>query len=324
MLLLELFSENSSRLHGRLSVYYSAAPQTLTEQASNDDIGVESDEDSDNRDDDTIMADSGDGLFNFDSDSEDEDEEENGGLVAYQSSRSLVRTTSELRRIVPGPPQNTDVRGRKIPPQLILQKIERIIHKVSMKLSVELVSAPPCATMPHPEGSSMEIGSCSALNASMSDSDDGGMNKQTSAHRKKKAMHDAFDRLLGLNTKSANPVIRIASGYLGPLMRVVRVATYIVRISFHISTWKDPFLSFWVFVGLLILLFVLIIFPWRNFFLLLVMASVGPQVCTSAVLSPVFVASWLSQHIFFVTTNIEYIPSNVFGEESRRKRVRVA
>ena len=241
------------------------------------------------------MADSGDGLFNLDSDSEDEDEEQNGGLAAYQSSAALFRSTPSSRRIKVGPPQNTDVRGRKIPPQIILQKIERIIHKVSMKLSVEMVSAPPCATMPHPEGSSMDVGSCSAL---LADSDDGG-NGQTSAHRKKKMIHDAFDRLLGLNTKSANPVVRIASSYLGPLMRIIRVATFVVRISFHISTWRDPFLSFWVFVGLLIVLFVLIIFPWRNFFLLLVMGSVGPQVSESEVWQYLLLCHFLNSTLNF-------------------------
>jgi hypothetical protein len=246
----------------------------------------------------------GDGMFNLDSDSDDEDElEHSGAPFAYQSPGILAQSSSTTRRIKVGPPQDSDVKGKKYPPQLMLQKIEKIVHKISMKLSVEMVSAPAGdSNMLFDPMKSLD--SCSA----MSSEGDVTTQLQLDALKKKKAVYDAFDRLLGLETRTANPVARISSIFLGPLMRVIRAAIFVVRVAFHIATWRDPYLSFWAGVCQLLLLLILIIFPWRGFFFLVVMGCFGPQVSKrrSVLLvfqnDPILLISALKRIYFFEST----------------------
>ena len=277
----------ATRLHGRLSVYYSAATPTQDEVAGTS--GDEDDwtEDNVDEDDDMTCSGMGDDLFNLD-DNEDEEIEQSGVPFAYQDSTSLVKSSTAARRIRPGPPQDTEMAGRKIPPQVQLQKIERLMHKLSMKVSVEMVSAPSHAVL-SPESRAKEAENHTAVDA------------HAEAFHTKKAVYDEFDKLLGHHERTANPVTRIMSSFLGPLMRMIRVAIYIFRIVFHISTWRDPFLSFWVLAFLGLLFVILVIFPWRKFFLLLTIALLGPQVSEIALC---FVTNshraQYSSHIWFV------------------------
>ena len=68
-------------------------------------------------------------------------------------------------------------------------------------------------------------------------------NAAQEAMKKKKIPLDEFDKLLGLHTKNLNLVQQIASGFLGPLMRMIRILVYITRVSFNVATWQDPILS---------------------------------------------------------------------------------
>ena len=263
----------NSRLHGRLSVYYSAAPPTAGEGDSGD-IDDDETENSAEGDDETIMG-GDDAMFGLDLDGDLKDEEpEQEGIPFghHQRRHSLFESTTEARRIKLGPPQDADVRGRKIPPQVQLQKVEKTLHKLSGKVSVELVHAP----------SVIDIGSGGSNDidgSGMGGESDDAMQDQISALKKRKAVYDEFDKQLGLQSRSPNPVFRLMSSFLGPLMRMIRVFVFIFRISFHVSTWRDPFVSFWVLVALALLCLVLIVFPWRSFFLLLVLVLLGPQVC---------------------------------------------
>merc|ERR1712176_304985 len=76
---------------------------------------------------------------------------------------------------------------------------------------------------------------------------------------------------------SPNPVKSFRAEYCGPFMRSVRVMNVMIRITTNIFIWKDPLLSFWVLVFLLLLAFTLIIFPWRWILFLLGTVLFGPQ-----------------------------------------------
>jgi hypothetical protein len=264
----------TGRLHGRLSVYY----------ASTESVGVDSggsgdeDEDSDDsdRDEETVMTESqmiGDNMFDLDSDAEEEEDASMDGIdFNYRRAMAMQSGAANAhRRIRLGPPQDTDVSGRRVPPQVQLKKVEHMLYKASRGVSVELVHAPPRTELVFPSQDSATSGitpPSPAVQASVS-------------KRARKIQYDDFDKLLGLQTRSANPVHRIMSSFMGPLMRMIRVGVYLVRISFNATTWRDPYLSFWILVLLSVLCLILIVFPWRSFFFLTSVVCLGPQVSRS-------------------------------------------
>jgi hypothetical protein len=148
--------------------------------------------------------------------------------------------------------------------------MENIFHKLSKKLSVELVAAP----MDRNLGGTVDT-SHLAMRGSLALTTEA---LQAQEKLGKKAIYDEFDRLLGLETRTANPVLRIASAFLGPLMRIIRVFVYLVRVLFNLTTWRDPYMSFFLFICLSVLCLILAIFPWRVFFFLTTFLFLGPQV----------------------------------------------
>lgn len=78
--------------------------------------------------------------------------------------------------------------------------------------------------------------------------------------------------------RHTNPVTEITSSYLGPLMRIFRILCTLTRVIFNVGVWSDPYLSFWVLCFLILLLLVLIVFPWRLFFFAVGIICFGPQV----------------------------------------------
>ena len=261
----------TGRLHGRLSVYYTTEPPTSTENADEDDSDVDSD-----RDDETVMTESqmlGDSLYDLDSDNDDDDDY-GMNLEGTDYNYKLAMTSQPKggaydRRLRIGPPQDTDLSGgNKVPPQVQLKKVEALLHKFSRSISVEMVHAPPTLE----KKDNIESIVSSGMTAPSRELQDK-MSKKA-----KKLMYDDFDRLLGLQSRNANPVHRIMSSFMGPLMRMIRVAIFLLRISFNVSTWRDPYLSFWVLAMLSSACFLLIFFPWRAFFLVTSIICLGPQV----------------------------------------------
>ena len=246
-------------------MYYSAAPPTQADVAAGgEDEDDESSDESDG-DDETVMGDgmAGDmGMYGMDYEPQDEDEELQGKskdteVDVIAPKAGLFERDPNKKRLKVGPPQDTDKKGKtKTPPQVHLKKVETRLHKVSLGLSVEVIHPPP----------------------SYDQADKTETNLGSSAARKQ--VMDDFDKLLGLNERSANPINRIASSFLGPLMRMIRIIIYFVRITFHLATWRDPYLTSWLFIFLSALCLILIMFPWRSFFLILTIALVGPQVRT--------------------------------------------
>jgi hypothetical protein len=173
------------------------------------------------------------------------------------------------QRIRVGPPQNTDSKSsKKIPPQVHLMKVEKILHKLTRSVALEMMHPPPDV-----EQAADLKESASKKDKSTTDAQDA----QLASLKRKKVQLDEFDRMLGLQSESRNPITRITATFLGPLMRMFRVFIYLFRIAFNISTWRDPYMSFWVCLGLVIWCVILIWFPWRAFFLLVTVATVGPQ-----------------------------------------------
>lgn len=244
----------------------------------------------------------GDMIFGMDLDDDDEFDME---IAASQDSAtargSLFQsgTASTKQRLRVGPPQNSDTKAlQRIPPQVHLLRIERMLHKISGCMALEQVHPPP--GYGEPETAAESAGS-------------GSKNDAVENMKKKRPQLDEFDKKLGLQSRSANPVTRIASTFLGPLMRIIRILIFLVRISFNVSTWRDPYLSFWTFIALSLLCVFLIWFPWRAFFLVAIFASVGPQVSILSVLSRVDL-----QHQF-LTPGLELVSPLVSGEEGRKE-----
>ena len=192
-----------------------------------------------------------------DAEDQDEDEEQDRGPKTriFEAGKA-----SATRRIRVGPPQMSTKSGRKVPPQVHLSRVEHLCHKASKNISVEHVFFPP----PHIQAI---LGKDINTKAPPSDV----------ISAKEKQNFDDFDKLLGFRVRSPNPILRITSSFLGPLMRIIRIVIYATRISFNLAKWTDPFLTFWLFSFLCTLCFVLFIFPWRTFFFLSCLVLLGPQ-----------------------------------------------
>ena len=175
-----------------------------------------------------------------------------------------------------------------------------MFHKLTKNISVEHVHFPP----PHLQ---VQLNPFSAKGPA-----------SDVITQKEKENFDDFDKLLGFRTKNPNPIVRITSSFLGPLMRIVRIVIYITRISFNVSTWRDPYLTFWFFAFFCILTFILLIFPWRTFFLVSTVVFLGPQV-RHTLICRIF-CRFLVLELTWVSTLITVEPfgSTVIGKEGKR------
>ncbi|GFH43804.1 hypothetical protein CTEN210_00277 [Chaetoceros tenuissimus] len=77
--------------------------------------------------------------------------------------------------------------------------------------------------------------------------------------------------------KFSNPLAALTQTFLEPVMKAIEVYLYSIRSGFNAFTWKDPILSFWVLIFLILTCFTLIVFPWRLFFFLIGFIGFGPQ-----------------------------------------------
>ena len=70
----------------------------------------------------------------------------------------------------------------------------------------------------------------------------------------------------------------LVAEYGGPALEMLKVGLSVWRSVFNLFTWRDPFLTSLFFFGLIFLLCVLLLFPWRLFFFVMGLGAVGPQV----------------------------------------------
>mmetsp|Transcript_16173 Transcript_16173/g.44778 ORF Transcript_16173/g.44778 Transcript_16173/m.44778 type:complete len:1018 (+) Transcript_16173:218-3271(+) len=251
----DLNSGQETRKNRRLSIY--TEPEGKDEEY--DDESEEENQEVDDED--------GDGMLEYgyenmeDSDEEDDDDAERSTLKKRRGRILEAGKASKHRRIRVGPQQNNDKSGnKKQPPQAHLSKVENMLHKASKNISIEHVHFPPPQLQ-------TQLGK--EINAKGPAGD-----VLTAKERKH---YDEFDKLLGYRLKNPNPIVRITSSFLGPLMRIIRIVIYGFRISFNVCTWRDPYLTFWIFSFLCTLLLVLLIFPWRTFFFVSSFILLGPQ-----------------------------------------------
>jgi len=256
-------ASGDSRTARRLSIYVTPVngqSNAQEEDKSDNESDGENSEEGDEENEDEDEEDEG--YENLDdSDDSDDEQEEKERKKKKKTKIFEAGQASKTRRIRVGPQQNAYAKsGRKIPPQAHLSKVEHMLHKASKNISIEHVHFPP----PHIQA---QIGK--EVNAK------GPAGDVLTA--KEKQFFDEYDKMLGFRSKNPNPIVRITSSFLGPLMRIIRIVIYGVRISFNICSWRDPFLTFWIFAFLCTLAFVLLIFPWRTFFFLSTLILLGPQ-----------------------------------------------
>jgi len=204
----------------------------------------------------------------LDSDGENSFETEKHRRKRKETKNFMGNGEATLTRpIRVGPNQDSDKRGQKKPPQVQLARVEHMFHKLTKNISVEHVHFPP----PHVQ---VQLNQFSAKGPA-----------SDVITQKEKQNFDEFDKLLGFRTKNANPIVRITSSFLGPLMRIIRIVIYMTRIAFNVTTWRDPYLTFWFFAFFVVLTIILIIFPWRTFFFLVDGGISGPTESSGSLLS---------------------------------------
>ncbi len=271
----------------RLSIYMAPVDPNV-EESDEESSSEEEDSEHGERDGEGMMDQDDDGYGDMaDSDDEEENDDEDappGKGRIFQSGKASVK-----RRIRVGPEQNSDKSGRKVPPQVHLSRVEHMLHRATKNISVEHVHFPP----PHLQ---MNMGKDYNAKGPASDV----------ITAKEKQNFDEFDRMLGFRTKNPNPILRITSSFLGPLMRIIRIVVYAIRIVFNVTAWTDPYLTFWVFAFLCTLAFVLFIFPWRTFFFLSTVLLLGPQ-ASRRTFNPFSDSTFDGSHTF----HVEYCCSKV-------------
>ena len=228
----------------------------------------------------------------FSSDEEYEEEEIN--TIQPQSTSPLTSACQQMlaktSSIPVGPEQNVDKKTASVPFKITLRKMERFTNKMTLGLfdevNLRLVKESSSQnTFIHPDENSRAVFY-----------DPTHINHNT----------DEFDKLLGLKQvsekgKEHRPMQRIMtklkSEYQGPVMRMINTGLVMTRILVNLFIWKDPMLTFWFLLFLMLMMFILAVFPWRGFILLVGFLAFGPQVsliCTPA--SIFLVHTFLSLH----------------------------
>lgn len=86
-----------------------------------------------------------------------------------------------------------------------------------------------------------------------------------------------LNQAIGATTYS-NPLMATIAEYAGPGLECLKVPLSMWRAIFNLFLWRDPFLTTLFFVGNILLLSVLLVFPWRLFFFVVGFGAFGPQV----------------------------------------------
>lgn len=87
----------------------------------------------------------------------------------------------------------------------------------------------------------------------------------------------ALNQAIGVN-KYKSPIVAKIAEYVAPGLEGLKVGLSVWRAMFNLFTWRDPFLTSLFFFVCVVILCVLIVFPWRLFFFVVGFGAVGPQV----------------------------------------------
>jgi hypothetical protein len=86
----------------------------------------------------------------------------------------------------------------------------------------------------------------------------------------------ALNQAIGTN-KYKSPIVAKIAEYVAPGLEGLKVGLSVWRSGFNLFTWRDPFLTSLFFFAVVVVLCVLIVFPWRLFFFAIGFGAVGPQ-----------------------------------------------
>lgn len=87
----------------------------------------------------------------------------------------------------------------------------------------------------------------------------------------------ALHQVIGTNKYNGPITAKIAS-YGAPGLESLKVMLSLFRATFNLLTWRDPILTTIFLFGVVLIICVLLIFPWRLFFFVVGFGAVGPQV----------------------------------------------
>lgn len=96
--------------------------------------------------------------------------------------------------------------------------------------------------------------------------DDPGVSGQEAAH----------NQAIGTN-KYKSPIMSKIAEYGAPALEMLKVGLSVWRVVFNLFTWRDSYLTSLFLFGAILLLCVLIVFPWRLLFFVVGFGAVGPQ-----------------------------------------------
>jgi len=216
--------------------------------------------------------------------SSDEDECDNEALLNNNvTSTSLLSIAcyhmiSKTAQSIPiGPEQCADESGTSVPFKIVLKRLERFVNKITFGLFDEV---------------NLHVVQETSIDRSLFISHVD-QNQRAVFYDPKNHMHtinhntDEFDRLLGLKQISSEEkyggmpvqhmIAKLKSEYQGPVMRMINTGLIMTRIMVNVFIWKDPILSFWLLLFLILLMFILAFFPWREVLLLVGFIAFGPQ-----------------------------------------------
>ena len=231
------------------------------------------------------------------------------------SSSACQHMISKTAQSIPiGPEQSADKRSTtSVPFKIVLQRLERFTNKITFGLFDEVnlhvvqeTSIDRSSFISHIDENPRAVFFDPKNNTHI-------INHTT----------DEFDRLLGLKQISSEEkyggmpvqrmITKLKSEYQGPVMRMINTHLIITRILVNVFIWKDPILTFWFLLFLMLLMFILAIFPWRIIMLIVGFVGIGPQV------SVLLLFNWNAEkaHIIFLFSNVElpikedYIKTNI-------------
>lgn len=86
----------------------------------------------------------------------------------------------------------------------------------------------------------------------------------------------ALNQAIGTN-KYTNPMVAKIAEYVAPGLEGLKVGLSVFRVGFNLFMWRDPFLTSIFFFCTVVILCVLLVFPWRKFFFVMGLGAFGPQ-----------------------------------------------
>lgn len=102
----------------------------------------------------------------------------------------------------------------------------------------------------------------------------------------------ALHQVIGTNKYNGPITAKIAS-YGAPGLESLKVMLSLFRATFNLMTWRDPILTSIFLFGVVLIIGVLLVFPWRLFFFVVGFGAVGPQVIILLLPKSIFIVAIL-------------------------------